>query len=167
VQHDSTFLRNLSAQKQVPLNEITFRCLSYWFWDTSGFGIHQVSVNKRALKIQTWKKMVLKHLIRCVCIYWNYINVTKGAHTCTTLASESGWARVPMSQIRLCVECHEPESTHACVVKYIRAWLMSQAPWGGLVSQTRMCMGTLTHSELGEGQKRMTANNKMVKKVLI
>ena len=35
------------------------------------------------------------------------------------------------------------ESTHACVVKYIRGWLPSQAPRGGLASQTRTCMGTL------------------------
>ena len=33
----------------------------------------------------------------------------KGAHTRTSLASESGWARVPMSQTRPCVECHEPD----------------------------------------------------------
>jgi hypothetical protein len=36
------------------------------------------------------------------------------------------------------------ESTHACVVKYIRAWLPSQAPRGGLASQTRTYMGTFT-----------------------
>jgi hypothetical protein len=36
------------------------------------------------------------------------------------------------------------ESTHACVVKYIRPWLPSQAPRGGLASQTRTCMGTFT-----------------------
>ena len=30
----------------------------------------------------------------------------KGVHTRTSLASESGWARVPMSQTRPCVECH-------------------------------------------------------------
>jgi len=35
------------------------------------------------------------------------------------------------------------ESTHACVVKFIRAWLPSQAPRGGLASQTRTCMGSL------------------------
>jgi hypothetical protein len=49
-----------------------------------------------------------------------------------------------MSQTRPCVKCHEPESTHACVVKYIWAWLPSQAPRGGLASQTRTCMGTFT-----------------------
>jgi hypothetical protein len=69
---------------------------------------------------------------------------TKGSHTRTSLASESGWARVPMSQTCPCVECHESESTHACVVKYIRAWLPSQALRGGLASQTRTCIGTLT-----------------------
>jgi hypothetical protein len=52
----------------------------------------------------------------------------KGAHTRTSLARESGWARVPMSQTRPRVGCHEPESTHACVGKYIRAWLPNQAP---------------------------------------
>jgi hypothetical protein len=69
---------------------------------------------------------------------------SKGAHTRTSVASESGWAWVPMSQTRPCVECHEPESTRACVVIYIRACLPSQAPRGGLASQTRTCMGTLT-----------------------
>jgi hypothetical protein len=33
----------------------------------------------------------------------------KGAHTRTSLAHESGWARVPMSQTRPFVECHEPD----------------------------------------------------------
>jgi hypothetical protein len=33
----------------------------------------------------------------------------KGAHTRKSLARESGWARVPMSQTRSCVECHEPD----------------------------------------------------------
>jgi hypothetical protein len=31
----------------------------------------------------------------------------RGPHT--SLASESGWARVPASQTRPCVECHEPD----------------------------------------------------------
>jgi hypothetical protein len=35
------------------------------------------------------------------------------------------------------------ESTRACVMKYIRVWLPSQAPRGGLASQTHACMGTL------------------------
>jgi hypothetical protein len=60
-----------------------------------------------------------------------------------SLAGASGQARVPMSQTRPCEECHEPESTHACVVKYIRAWLLSQAPRGWLASRTRTCVGTL------------------------
>jgi hypothetical protein len=34
---------------------------------------------------------------------------SEGAHTRTSLASESGWARVPMSQTRPCVKCHEPD----------------------------------------------------------
>jgi len=68
-----------------------------------------------------------------------------GAHTRTNLDRESGWARVPMSQTRPCVECHEPESTHACAVKYTRAWLPSQAPRGGFASHTRTCMGTFLH----------------------
>jgi hypothetical protein len=60
-----------------------------------------------------------------------------------SLASESGRTRVSMSQTRPCVVCQEPESTHGCVVKYIRSRLPSQAPRGGLASQTRACMGTL------------------------
>jgi hypothetical protein len=47
-----------------------------------------------------------------------------------------------MSQTRPCAECHEPESIHACVVKYNRVWLPSQAPRGGLARQTRTCIGT-------------------------
>jgi hypothetical protein len=35
---------------------------------------------------------------------------TKGAHTRTSLARKSGWARVSLSQTRSCVECHEPDS---------------------------------------------------------
>jgi hypothetical protein len=35
--------------------------------------------------------------------------IPKGAHTRTSLASESGWARIPVSQTRPCVECHEPD----------------------------------------------------------
>ena len=38
------------------------------------------------------------------------------------------------------------EFTHACVVKYIRAWLPCQPPRGGLASQTLTCMGTLKTS---------------------
>ena len=34
---------------------------------------------------------------------------SKGDHTHTSLARESGWARVPMRQTRPCVECHEPD----------------------------------------------------------
>jgi hypothetical protein len=34
---------------------------------------------------------------------------SQGAHTRTSLASESGWARVPVSQTGLCVEFHEPD----------------------------------------------------------
>lgn len=49
-----------------------------------------------------------------------------------------------MNQTRSCVECHEPESIHACVVKYVQAWLPSQAPGGGLASQGHTCVGTLT-----------------------
>jgi hypothetical protein len=35
--------------------------------------------------------------------------VTKRVHTRASLATESGWARVPVSQTRPCVECHEPD----------------------------------------------------------
>jgi hypothetical protein len=51
----------------------------------------------------------------------------KGAHTRTSLASESGWARVAMSQTRPCVECHEPDFgrlyIYIYIYIYIRAWL--------------------------------------------
>ena len=60
-----------------------------------------------------------------------------------SLARESRWAWVPMSQTRPCVECHEPEPTHACMVKYIPSLAPRvQAHRGGLASQTRTCMGT-------------------------
>jgi hypothetical protein len=58
----------------------------------------------------------------------------KGARTHTSLTSESGWARIPMSQTRPCVECHG-------VVKYIRARLSSHASRGGLASKTGTCIG--------------------------
>jgi hypothetical protein len=54
----------------------------------------------------------------------------KGAHTRTSLAIVSGWARVPLSQTRPCVECHEPDFGRL----YIR---------GGLASQTRTFYGHL------------------------
>jgi hypothetical protein len=53
-----------------------------------------------------------------------------------------------MSQTRPCVECHEPESSHACVMKYIRPWLPSQVPRCGLAIQIRTCMGTFKTLEL-------------------
>jgi hypothetical protein len=39
----------------------------------------------------------------------------------------------------------------ACVVKYIRAWLPSQAPRGGLASQTHTCKGTVMGAQNGKG----------------
>jgi hypothetical protein len=44
------------------------------------------------------------------------------------------------------------ESAHACVVKYIRARLPSQARRAGLASQTRTCMGTFTEMSLNKHQ---------------
>jgi hypothetical protein len=79
----------------------------------------------------------------------------KGAHTRTSLASESGWARVPMSQTGPCVECHEPDFGRLYVYIYIRAWLPSQAPPGGLASQTRTCMDTLRISQLENKSPRI------------
>jgi hypothetical protein len=38
----------------------------------------------------------------------SYLKHLKGGHTRTSLASETGWPWVPMSQTRPCVECHEP-----------------------------------------------------------
>jgi hypothetical protein len=49
------------------------------------------------------------------------VSPSSGAHTRTSLASESGWARVPMSQTRPCVECHEPD----CGRLYIYRLLIS------------------------------------------
>jgi hypothetical protein len=47
-------------------------------------------------------------VIRYGCSIYLFIGLI-GAHTRTSLASESGLARVPMSQTRPCVECHEPD----------------------------------------------------------
>jgi hypothetical protein len=50
-------------------------------------------------------------------------------HTRTSLASDSGWARVPMSQTRPCVECHEPESIHCvCCEIYLSLAPESSSP---------------------------------------
>jgi hypothetical protein len=40
---------------------------------------------------------------------------SNGAHTRKSLTRESGSARVPMSQTRLCVGRHEPGSARTCV----------------------------------------------------
>ena len=79
----------------------------------------------------------------CVIIKVPMYYTTEGAHTHMRLARESGWARVPMTETRPCVECPETESTHACVVKYIKAWLPSQAPRCRLATQTLTCMDRL------------------------
>ena len=47
---------------------------------------------------------------------------TKGAHTRTSLARESGWARVPMSQTRPCVECHEPDLADSGLARQGLRW---------------------------------------------
>jgi hypothetical protein len=46
-------------------------------------------------------------------------NVPEGAHTRTSLASESGWARVPLSQTGPCVECHKQEFGRLYIYSYI------------------------------------------------
>ena len=46
----------------------------------------------------------------------------KGAHTRTSLARESGWARVPMSQTRPCVECHEPDLADSGLARQGLRW---------------------------------------------
>jgi hypothetical protein len=48
--------------------------------------------------------------------------VSKGAPTRTSLASESGWARVPVSQTRPCVECHEPGFGQLYIYRYTRIY---------------------------------------------
>jgi hypothetical protein len=45
----------------------------------------------------------------------------KGAHTRMSLASDSGWARVPVSQTRPCMECHEPDFGRVYGV-YTKEW---------------------------------------------
>jgi hypothetical protein len=77
------------------------------------------------------------------CNQCSFERLPKAARTRTSLASESGWARVPLSQTGPCVECHEPDCGRLCIYIYMRAWLPSQAPRGELATQTRTCMGTL------------------------
>ena len=48
--------------------------------------------------------------------------MTKGAHTRTSLASESDWARVPMSQTRPCVDCHEPDLADSGLARQGLRW---------------------------------------------
>jgi hypothetical protein len=105
--------------------------LTTYTWKFSHNIINSPSQDTNALRLQ-----VQRCIFNC-----------KGTHTRTSLASESGWARVPMSQTRPCVECHEPDfgRLYIYIYIYIRAWLPSQAPRGGPASHTRTCMGTLTH----------------------
>ena len=42
--------------------------------------------------------------------------------TRTSLARESGWARVPMSQTRPCMECHEPDLTDSGLARQGLRW---------------------------------------------
>jgi hypothetical protein len=49
-------------------------------------------------------------LLSGVNVMWRTHYKPKDAHTRTSLACESGWARVPMSQTLPCVECHVPDS---------------------------------------------------------
>jgi hypothetical protein len=51
----------------------------------------------------------------------------KGVHARTSLASESGWARVPMSQTRPCVECHEPDFVRLYIYIYSKTCLKRNA----------------------------------------
>jgi hypothetical protein len=53
---------------------------------------------------------------------------TKGAHTRTSLASESGWARVPMSQTRPCVECHKPDLADSGLAPQGLRWGSARQP---------------------------------------
>ena len=46
----------------------------------------------------------------------------KGPHTHTSLASESGWARVPRSQTCPCVECHEPDLADSGLARQGLRW---------------------------------------------
>ena len=46
----------------------------------------------------------------------------KGAHTRTSLASESGWVRVPMSQTHQCVECHEADLADSGLARQGLRW---------------------------------------------
>jgi hypothetical protein len=47
---------------------------------------------------------------------------SKGTHTRTSLASESGWARVQMSKTRPCVECHVPDLADSGLARQGLRW---------------------------------------------
>jgi hypothetical protein len=54
-----------------------------------------------------------------------------------------GWRCRTGGRLKVPIHVRVRESTHACVVKYIRAWLPRQASRGGLASLTRTWMVTL------------------------
>ena len=56
------------------------------------------------------------------CIHVIELVGRKGPHTRTSLARESGWARVPMSQTRPCVECHEPDLADSVLARQGLRW---------------------------------------------
>jgi hypothetical protein len=60
---------------------------------------------------------ILKLLVKI--INCRTLTLKVSVHTRTGLASESGWARVQMSQTRPCVECHEPDFGRLYICVYI------------------------------------------------
>jgi hypothetical protein len=59
----------------------------------------------------------------CVCVADGTGFTANAAHTRTSLARESGWARVPMSQTGPCVECHETDCGRFYIYIYTCAQL--------------------------------------------
>jgi hypothetical protein len=72
--------------------------------------LYRVVRDIRAVSMTVWS---LRFVVWCnslpICAVPGTPFVHKDAHTRTGLASQSGWARVPMSQTGPCVECHEPD----------------------------------------------------------
>jgi hypothetical protein len=76
----------------------------------------------------------------------------KGTHTRTSLTSESGWARVPTSQTRPCVEWHKPEFGRLYIYRYIHIHIYpSLAPESSSPRRTRE-PGSYVYGHLKRGK---------------
>jgi hypothetical protein len=112
IKHQSTFV----TCKYIGLSfyvQLTVHILRYGYqrrpeWQGALFSNQDVA----SLNNIVWVQWSIVYESRDVIILDGPVPVdarSKGVHTRTSLASESGWARVPMSQTGPCVECHESD----------------------------------------------------------